>query len=88
MAVDGRTILDHVAMGRITAEEGEQLLIRWNEERKEGRELRWVFAACIAISLLQWLPGLVQSGYALLPGSVAAVCHALLLINHVLGGML
>jgi hypothetical protein len=89
MQTDRRAILHLVAMGRITPAEAERLLIAWND----GRESLWVFAACIAFSLLaqlnpqRWLQGLPHTAHSLLPGSNVALHHTLSLVNHLLGGI-
>jgi hypothetical protein len=68
MHTDRRAILHLVAMGRITANEAERLLIAWND----GREVFWILAACILVAcftqlhLEQLLPTLLQTAHALL----------------------
>jgi hypothetical protein len=74
-----RTILQLVALGRITPIKAERLLIAWND----GRESLWALSACVLISLFvqfrphQWLPELW-----------AAVRPILSIVNHLLGGVL
>ena len=94
METNRRAILQLIAMGRITAAEGERLLMAWND----GRETLWAIAAAVAVIcatqmhldrlLPEWLrlAHLIQT-HLLLPGSFVSVGHALSLLTQILGGL-
>jgi hypothetical protein len=90
MQTDRRTILHLVALGRITPAEAERLLLAWNE----GRELSWVFAACVAVAVLTQLHlqglllELVRAASALLGPGSPVLHRALALFTNMYGGIL
>ena len=76
MSRDRRTILQLVALGRLSAGEAERLLLAWNE----GRETAWVIAGCVALALIAALEG---------HGSVVAqIGQVLSLVSQIVGGVL
>jgi hypothetical protein len=79
MQTDRRAILHLVAVGRISPSEAERLLIAWNE----GREAQWALAACVVIALVAQL-----KPQEWLPGVWASLHPAILLVNHLIGGIL
>jgi hypothetical protein len=50
---DRRTILYLVAVGRITPEEAERMLVAWNDLR----ESQWIVAGCMVLAVLSTLGG-------------------------------
>jgi hypothetical protein len=81
-----RAILSLVALGRVTPAEAERLIVACNE----GREVRWIFAACIAVALAAQLnlqPGLAalaHLAHSLLAGGT--LHRALALLANITGG--
>ncbi|HKO10401.1 MAG TPA: hypothetical protein VJV22_00425 [Acidobacteriaceae bacterium] len=76
MSRDRRTILQLVALGRLSAGEAERLLLAWNE----GRETAWVIAGCVALALIAALEA---------HGSVVAqIGQVLSLVSQIVGGVL
>lgn len=69
-------ILGMVAAGRITALEGERLLLAWSEER----ESRWVFGACAAPAVVNFLHAVW------LQVQVTGLHHVAELVSRILGG--
>jgi hypothetical protein len=90
MNTNRRTILQLVALGRITPNEAERLLIAWND----GRESIWALAACVVITLLvqlnprAWMPKTLDIAHSLLPAAQACLHPVLYLVNHLLGGII
>jgi hypothetical protein len=90
MNTDRRTILQLIALGRISPAEAERLLLAWNE----GREILWLIAACAALSLCAsldpraWLSTFQSTAHWLLPAGSSLAHHALSLITHLFGGRL
>ncbi|MGC2618304.1 MAG: hypothetical protein WA414_04630 [Acidobacteriaceae bacterium] len=58
MPRDRRTILYLVAMGRVTPEQAERLMVAWNDLR----ETQWIVAGCMVVAVLGVLSGHVGSG--------------------------
>jgi len=87
MGTERRYLLHLVGLGRLTPAEAERILIAWNE----GRETRWILAACVGLAILgelhagQWLPVLLHKVWTL-PGAWIALRHAVSLGHQVLGG--
>ena len=87
---DRSTILSLVASGRITAVEAERLLTAWND----SRETAWILLLCLAFACLtqfhlhELLPVLLHFINVHIPTMAAAVHHALLPVNELLGGLL
>lgn len=78
MSSGRKQIMGMVAAGRITAWEGERLLMAWNEER----ESRWIFGACAAPALVSFLHSVWL--WALNAGVLQ---HAVGLVSQFLGGV-
>ena len=75
MSRDGRTILQLVAVGRLSPGEAERLLLVWNE----GRETAWIIAGCVALALIAAL-----EAHA---GLLAQIGQALSLVSQIVGGV-
>jgi hypothetical protein len=58
MPRDRRTILYLVAVGRMTPEQAERLLVTWNDLR----ESQWIMAGCMVLAVLGLLGGHGGSG--------------------------
>ena len=69
--MERRTILQMVALGRLSAAEAERLLLA----RSWERETAWMLIACVALGLLTHAEALLQMG------------HAVSVLSKVLGGM-
>jgi len=76
MSRDRRTILQLVALGRLSPGEAERLLLAWNE----GRETAWVIAGCVALALIAAL-----EAHASVVGQIG---QALSLMSQIVGGVL
>jgi hypothetical protein len=76
MSSDRQTILQLVAVGRLSPGEAERLLLAWNE----GRETAWMIAGCVALALIAAL-----EAHA---GMLAQVGQALSLVSQIVGGVL
>lgn len=85
-----RSILQLVAMGRVTAAEAERLLIASDHVQ----ETLWTLIACMALvclvphSLRQWLPHLQHIAHSLISRSLIALHPELSLVTRLFGGML
>ena len=75
MSRDRRTILQMVALGRLSPGEAERLLLVWNE----GRETAWIIAGCLALALIAAL-----EAHA---GILAQIGQALSLVSQIVGGV-
>lgn len=75
MSRDRRTILQLVALGRLSPGEAERLLLVWNE----GRETAWIIAGCVALALIAAL-----EAHA---GLLAQIGQALSLVSQIVGGV-
>jgi hypothetical protein len=53
MPKDRRTVLYLVAMGRMTPEQAERMLVTWNDLR----ESQWIMAGCMVLAVLGLLHG-------------------------------
>jgi len=76
MSRDRRTILQLVALGRLSPGEAERLLLAWNE----GRETAWMIAGCVALALIAAL-----EAHASVVGQIG---QALSLMSQIVGGVL
>jgi hypothetical protein len=76
MSRDRRTILQLVALGRLSPGEAERLLLAWNE----GRETAWMIAGCVALALIAAL-----EAHASVVGQIG---QALSLVSQIAGGVL
>ena len=76
MSSDRRTILQLVALGRLSPGEAERLLLAWNE----GRETAWMIARCVALALIAALEAHASV--------VAQIGQALSLVSQIVGGVL
>lgn len=76
MSRDRRTILQLVALGRLSPGEAERLLLAWNE----GRETAWLIAGCVALALIAAL-----EAHASVVGQIG---QALSLVSQIVGGVL
>jgi hypothetical protein len=76
MSRDRRTILQLVALGRLSPGEAERLLLAWNE----GRETAWMIAGCVALALIAAL-----EAHASVVGQIG---QALSLVSQIVGGVL
>jgi hypothetical protein len=89
MSSDRCVILHLLAQGRITPAEAERLFIAGNE----GRELLWILAVCLSVTVLvqvhlrELLPGLLDLAHGLLPVASLTLQHTLSVFNQVLGGI-
>jgi hypothetical protein len=90
MQTDRRAILSLVALGRISPNEAERLLVAWNQ----GWETFWVCTASLAAMLLaqfdanQALPALARIVQSLSTGRMIPLHHTLVLLSHFFGGSL
>lgn len=75
MSRDRRTILQLVALGRLSPGEAERLLLAWNE----GRETAWLIAGCVALALIAAL-----EAHASVVGQIG---QALSLVSQIVGGV-
>ena len=76
MSTDRRSILQLVALGRVSAGEAERLLLAWNE----GRETAWMIAGCVALALIA-----AHEAHASVVGQIG---QALSLVSQIVGGVL
>jgi hypothetical protein len=77
---DRRTVLQMVALGRMTAAEAERMLMLWSTERED----LCVIAGCMVLAVLGELHG--RAGTSGAAPSMAALHHAVSTIHQWLGG--
>ena len=87
---DRHTILQLVAVGRLSPAEAERLLAAWSLKREDA----WLFLACLLIFVLPHHAPLhallsgVYAAWAHLPGSFASLGQISSKLHHFTGGVL
>lgn len=87
---DRRTILQLVALGRLSPADAERLMALWNLHRED----LWIVLACLLLAVLpthaplhSWLGGVYAAG-AHLPSGLASLGHLFSRLHHLTGGLL
>lgn len=85
-----RTILQLVALGRLTPAEAERLLAVWNMKRDDA----WLYFTCLLLAVLPHhaplhaLLGAVYASCSHLPGILALLGHLFSQLHRLTGGLL
>lgn len=85
-----RTLLQLVALGRLSPAEAERLMTVWNLRREDT----WIFLVCLLLAVLPAqaplhpLLGMISAACMQLPGSLAPLTQLFSTLHHLTGGLL
>ena len=85
-----RTLLQLVAMGRLSPEQAERLMMVWSLQRED----LWIFLACLLLAVLPAqaplhpLLGAMYAACTHLPGGFTWVVQLFSTLHHLTGGLL
>ncbi len=86
---DRRTLLQLLAMGRVSPTEAERLITVWNLHREDS----WVFLVCLLLAVLPAqaplhpLLGVISAVCTHIPGPFAPLAQLFSTLHHLTGGL-